>query len=95
MSVLSGSHKCGLLEFEKKRISSDSYTDLVPKNIDSIKSMYSEEFCELELGDCVIFNELLIHKSNYNNSDSCRTVSVWRVIANTNLSTTLLNSDEL
>ena len=34
-------------------------------------------------------NELLIHKSNYNNSDSCRTVSVWRVIANTNLSTTL------
>ena len=82
MSLLIGSDKEGLLPFNKKRLSNDSYTDLVPKNIESLVEKYDEGICELEVGDCLIFNEKIVHKSNYNNSDLCRTVGVWRALSN-------------
>ena len=82
MSILPGTHKLGTQNFEKNRSSNDSYTDLVPTNIEKIKSNYEELHLELELGDCVIFHKDLIHKSNYNKSDLCRPVGISRLTQN-------------
>lgn len=78
MSVLPGSHQYGTLSFEKNRISNDSYTDLIPSDIESITQELPEFHCYLELGDCVIFHKDLIHRSNHNGSDLCRPVGVSR-----------------
>ena len=78
MSILPSSQKYGTLTFEKKRISQDSYTDLVPSGIEAITSKLPELHCQLELGDCVIFHKDLIHKSNFNSSHLCRPVGVSR-----------------
>ena len=78
MSILPSSQNYGTLTFEKKRISQDSYTDLVPSGIEAITSKLPELHCQLDLGDCVIFHKDLIHKSNFNNSNLCRPVGVSR-----------------
>ena len=78
MSVIPGTHKMGTLPFEKSRLSNDSYTDLVPKGIDEIVQSYDEIHLDLDLGDCVIFHKDLIHKSNYNQSNLCRPVGIFR-----------------
>ena len=78
MSILPSSQNYGTLTFEKKRISQDSYTDLVPSGIEAITSKLPELHCLLELGDCVIFHKDLIHKSNFNSSNLCRPVGVSR-----------------
>jgi hypothetical protein len=95
MSILLGSHKEGLLPFEKKRLSDNSYTDLIPLNINELQQKYNEAFCELEIGDCIIFDENLVHKSNFNNTDTSRTVGVWRVFGNIKSSIMQLKPDEL
>tara|TARA_B100001250_G_C19643460_1_gene719315 strand:- start:75 stop:833 length:759 start_codon:yes stop_codon:yes gene_type:complete len=79
MSILAGSHRLGTMNFEKQRSSKNSYTDLIPENIDLIKKKFKELHVELEVGDCFIFNKDLIHKSNYNNSDLCRPVGIFRL----------------
>jgi hypothetical protein len=78
MSILPSSHNYGTLTFEKKRISQDSYTDLVPSGVEAITSKLPELHCQLELGDCVIFHKDLIHKSNFNSSNLCRLAGVSR-----------------
>ncbi len=78
MSILPGSHHYGTLNYSKSRVSSDSYTDLVPKNIEEITASLPEFHCYLELGDVVIFQKDLIHRSNYNGSELCRSVGVSR-----------------
>ena len=78
MSILPGSHHYGTLGYNKSRISKDSYTDLVPMNIEEITTSLPELHCYLELGDVVIFQKDLIHKSNYNGSELCRSVGVSR-----------------
>ena len=74
MSILEASRKYGTLPFVKKRASNDSFTNLIPSNIETITSSLPELHCQLDLGDCVIFGKNLIHKSNYNNTNSCRLV---------------------
>ena len=78
MSVLPGSHHYGTLNYEKSRISEDSYTDLVPTNIEEITKTLPELHCYLEPGDVVIFQKDLIHRSNHNGSELCRPVGVSR-----------------
>jgi hypothetical protein len=78
MSILPASHHYGTLSFTKARISKDSYTDLVPTNIEEITANIPELHCYLELGDVVIFHKNLIHKSNFNSSSLCRPVGVSR-----------------
>jgi len=95
MSLLEGSHIEGQLPFLKSRLSEDSYTDLIPENIELHQNKYPEVFAELELGDCIIFDEFTIHKSNFNNTDQCRTVSVWRVFGNINSNAPILKPSEL
>ena len=78
MSILPGSHHYGTLSYNKSRHSNDSYTNLVPTNIEEIAATLPEFHCYLELGDVVIFNKDLIHRSNYNGSKLCRPVGVAR-----------------
>jgi Phytanoyl-CoA dioxygenase (PhyH) len=79
MSVLPGSHKLGTLPFRKSRSAFNSYTDLVPVDIKRIVDTHDEVHCYLEPGDCVIFHKNLVHRSNYNASDTCRVVGVARL----------------
>jgi len=79
MSILSGSHVLGPVSFEKIRISNDSYTNLVPVEIDKIKKQFQEVHCILEPGDCVVFHKDLVHKSNFNASNLCRPVGTARL----------------
>jgi ectoine hydroxylase-related dioxygenase (phytanoyl-CoA dioxygenase family) len=74
MSILPSSNTYGTLPVVKKRASNDSFTNLIPSNIEEITSKLPELRCHLELGDCVIFGKNLIHKSNFNHSDLCRLI---------------------
>ena len=78
MSALLGSHKMGKLEFKKSRISDNSFTNLLPKNISNITKKYEEVLFELEVGDVVFFDKDLIHKSNFNYSSKPRPVGIGR-----------------
>ena len=92
---LAGSHKLGTLNFEKKKTAADSYTDLIPVDINKIKSNFKEVHLLLNPGDCVIFHKDLIHKSNYNSSDLCRPVGVSRFTQSINGDWINRSSDEL
>lgn len=95
MSVLDGSHALGSLPFRKSRASSDSFTDLVPIDIDALKAEYEEVFCRLEPGDVTIFHKDCIHKSNFNKSDLCRLVGVSRLTQRYNFEFKRQTSEEL
>ena len=82
MSVLLGSHKIGTVSFEKKRLSQNAYTNLIPTAIEEIQSEFEEVHCILEPGDCVVFHKDLVHKSNFNSSDLCRPVGTARLTQN-------------
>ena len=82
MSVLAGSHKIGTVSFEKKRVSQNSYTNLIPTEIEKIQSKFPEVHCILEPGDCVVFHKDLVHKSNFNASKLCRPVGTARLTQN-------------
>jgi hypothetical protein len=82
MSVLRGSHKIGTVSFEKKRVSQNAYTNLIPTAIEEIQSEFQEVHCILEPGDCVVFHKDLVHKSNFNSSELCRPVGTARLTQN-------------
>lgn len=79
MSVIAGSHKLKTLDFEKKRKSNNSNTDLVPVDIDEIKESFEEQHNYLEVGDVLIFHKDLIHRSNFNQRSSARPVGISRL----------------
>ena len=95
MSVLKGSQTIGTVSFEKKRISANSYTNLVPTSIEDIQSKFQEVHCILEPGDCVVFNKDLVHRSNFNSSDLCRPVGTARLTQNKRGSWITPSPDEL
>jgi len=78
MSSLTGSHLLGNLNYEKKQ-RKQGFTNLLPKNINKIKSQYKEKFHVLNCGDALFFDQNLIHKSNYNHSPKCRICCVVRI----------------
>ena len=82
MSLLRGSHKIGTVSFEKKRVSQNAYTNLIPTAIEDLQSEFEEVHCILEPGDCVVFHKDLVHKSNFNSSDLCRPVGTARLTQN-------------
>lgn len=79
MSVLAGSHKLETLDYSKERKNTDSYTDLIPLNIDEIKENFEERYNFLEVGDVLIFHKDLIHRSNFNSSNLSRPVGINRL----------------
>ena len=83
MSILAGSHKLKTLDFEKSQKYDNSYTDLVPVNIDQIKESCEERYIFLEVGDVIIFHKDTIHRSNFNHSDKTRPVGVNRITTTT------------
>ena len=79
MSVLSGSHKLGFI----KKIKSDqlhkkSVYSYIPSNINVIAKKFSEKFIYMKLGDLVMFDENVIHKSNINSTNKIRFVGIIR-----------------
>ena len=84
MSILPKTHTLGTLDYRKTRLANNSYTSLIPTNINEIKNNYEEVHCELELGDCVIFHKDLMHKSNFNHSDLCRPAGFSRLTQSLN-----------
>ncbi len=79
MSILPGTHELTNLEYEKSRKSDDSYTDLIPKNINEVINDYPELHCNLKVGDVIFFHKDLIHRSNYNSSPLTRVVGIHRL----------------
>jgi Phytanoyl-CoA dioxygenase (PhyH) len=79
MSVLEGSHKEGVLETNRSKVSDNSYTNMVPKRINELKSKYREVAFHLELGDIALFHKDLVHKSNPNLSAALRPPAVFRL----------------
>ena len=78
MSYLNGSSALGALPYQKSRIN-NGYTNLLPIDIEKIVEDYEEIQPELKLGDCLLFDEFCIHKSNYNASDLPRLCGIFRV----------------
>ena len=95
MSVLDRSHKLGTLPFVKSRASENSFTDLVPVDIDNLVATHEELFCYLEPGDVTIFHKDCIHRSNFNDSDLCRLVGVSRLTQDYHYSWQRQSSEEL
>ena len=77
MSILDKSHKIKNLSF-KKILRKNSYTDLMPKNIDKISKDYKEIFLKINIGDILFFHKDLIRKSNFNNTNKPRVCFVGR-----------------
>jgi|688.fasta_scaffold501654_2 ectoine hydroxylase-related dioxygenase (phytanoyl-CoA dioxygenase family) len=77
MSVLDKSHKMMDLPY-KKIVKKNSYTDLIPENIEEILKNYKEIFLNINVGDIIFFHKNLIHKSNLNNSKKPRVCFVGR-----------------
>jgi ectoine hydroxylase-related dioxygenase (phytanoyl-CoA dioxygenase family) len=79
MSVLTGSHKLGFIKKiakdQKHKKSVYSYT---PVNINRIIKKFKEKFINMRLGDIVMFDENIIHKSNKNSSNKIRFVGIIR-----------------
>jgi hypothetical protein len=84
MSVLKSSHRLGNLEFRESKFSENSYTDRVPIEINEIQKDFEEIDCVLELGDVLVFDQHLIHKSNRNRSSECRLVGISRLTYDAN-----------
>ena len=78
MSVLSRSHKLKMIknnELQKKR---GGFLSIIPKNIDKLVEKHDHLTFNLKLGDVLIFDGNLIHKSNPNLSTKSRIVGIHR-----------------
>ena len=79
MSFLEDSHKQGLLNYEKHKALSDGYTTNLVSGLEEVVKTHSEIYCEINLGDCLFFNDEMIHKSNINQTNLCRVAGVMKV----------------
>ena len=77
MSFLKNSHRLGKLEFEKIKTEQSGYTTNLIKNMNPLLNSM-EIICKLQVQDCVIFHDNLIHKSNKNLSNKCRIAGVFK-----------------
>tara|TARA_B100000795_G_C22783546_1_gene433493 strand:+ start:1292 stop:2107 length:816 start_codon:yes stop_codon:yes gene_type:complete len=95
MSILPGSHKLGTLDYDKSQKSNNSYTTLIPKNMSKIVDKFPEFHCYLEVGDVILLNKDLIHKSNYNSSELCRIVASHRLTQSISGEWEMLTAEDL
>lgn len=79
MSALEGSHLGGTSEVTRSKQSDNSYTNLVPTNIEDLQRQHREVAFHLELGDVALFHKDLVHKSNPNLSGALRPPVVLRL----------------
>ena len=85
MTFLEGSHNLGVLGFKKIKYENMGYTTNSVENIDTIIEQHRHIACELSVGDCVIFNDSLIHRSNKNLTQFCRVAAVFKIRFTDNL----------
>jgi ectoine hydroxylase-related dioxygenase (phytanoyl-CoA dioxygenase family) len=78
MSALSKSHKMKKITDYKVIKQRKGVTSIIPKNINKFSKKYDETVFELELGDLLIFDGNLIHKSNFNKTKKARIVGIHR-----------------
>ena len=79
MSALSRTHKINRIKqnhFSKKR---KGFLSIIPKNIEKLIDTHEHDVFELKIGDLLIFDGNLIHKSNPNKSKKCRVVGITRL----------------
>jgi ectoine hydroxylase-related dioxygenase (phytanoyl-CoA dioxygenase family) len=79
MSVLKGTHKLGKVNYVKHKASAEAATSLVPEHIDDYVKQYEEVYTTCDVGDAVLFDKNLIHRSNMNRSDKSRITGLVRV----------------
>lgn len=95
MSVLSGSHQQGHFETTKTREADNSYTNLVPINIEELVPKHQEVHLELRLGDVAFFHKDLVHRSNPNTSGRLRPPVVLRLTQDFSYGFEVLGPDDL
>tara|TARA_B100000787_G_scaffold77993_1_gene57321 strand:- start:375 stop:1100 length:726 start_codon:yes stop_codon:yes gene_type:complete len=78
MSALSKSHEMNRITDYKIIKQKKGVTSIVPKNIKEFSKKYDETLFELDIGDLLIFDGNLIHKSNYNKTKKARIVGIHR-----------------
>jgi ectoine hydroxylase-related dioxygenase (phytanoyl-CoA dioxygenase family) len=78
MSFLSGSNELGVLPYLKSKPHPDGYTTNLVSGIDEFVNQYDEVICDLNVGDCVFFDDMLIHRSNPNKTERCRVAGVFK-----------------
>jgi ectoine hydroxylase-related dioxygenase (phytanoyl-CoA dioxygenase family) len=79
MSVIPGSHKNGGVNFKSYKNTS-GFRQLECDIPNHLKSLDNEEYIEIELGDFVIFDANLIHRSEINKSSLPRYSGILRVV---------------
>ena len=79
MSVLAGSHRLGKLKYRKQIRSENSFTNLIADDERFLKEDYDEIYCCIDPGDVVIFDENLVHRSNFNQTERTRLTFVTRI----------------
>jgi ectoine hydroxylase-related dioxygenase (phytanoyl-CoA dioxygenase family) len=79
MSALSKTHKLNRIKKNKIQKKVKGFTSITPKNINKLTKDFEHVVFDTKLGDLLIFDGNLIHKSNTNFSNNCRIVSVHRM----------------
>ena len=78
MSFLKGSHRAGVLGYCKEKSHSMGYTTNKVADIETVQKGCEELICSLNLGDCVIFSDTIVHRSNPNQTGLCRFAGVFK-----------------
>ena len=79
MSCLVGSHQYGKLPYVKKKAASNSYTDLIPVDVEKYEKKHKEHFFLAKPGDLVMLHHDTIHRSNANMSKHVRFSGILRI----------------
>lgn len=78
INVLEEVNKVYRKEIKKDQKHDKSVYSYTPTNIKKFIKKFNEKFINMKLGDIVMFDENIIHKSNVNSSNKIRFVGIIR-----------------
>lgn len=78
MSILKGSNKEKLIKDFKVKKAKKSVTSNIPKRINTFLKKYSQIFINMKISDFVAFDDNVLHKSNFNKTNTVRYALVFR-----------------
>ena len=79
MSALSKTHKLNRIEKNEFKKRKKGFLSITPKNINQLIKDFDHVVFDLKLGDLLVFDGNLIHKSNSNLSNKCRIIGIHRM----------------
>ena len=79
MSALSKTHKLNRIQENNIQKKIKGFLSIIPKNIKKLTKDFEHVVFNVNVGDLLIFDGNLIHKSNTNLSNNCRIISVHRM----------------